>query len=69
MSNEDRIRLLEHRVRELQTAVVAIVRYLGIGRQVAEVERAQLDEIRLSRDPESPRERIIELYRGPPSER
>jgi hypothetical protein len=69
MSNEDRIELLEHRVRELQTAVAAIVRHLGIEHQVAEVERAQLEEIRLSGDPEAPRERLIELYGRPPSRR
>jgi hypothetical protein len=67
MTNEDRIELLEHRVRELQTAVAAIVRHLGIDHQVAEVERAQLDEIRLSGKPEVPRERLIELYSGPPA--
>jgi len=67
MSNEDRVELLEHRVRELQTAVVAILRHLGIEHQVAKVERAKLDEIRLSGDPEAPRERLIELYRSPPS--
>ena len=65
MSNEDRIELLEHRVRELQTAVVAIVQHLGIEQQVAAAERAQLDEIRLSGETEVPWERLVELYSGP----
>jgi hypothetical protein len=62
VSNDQRIELLEHRVRELQTAVVAIVRHLGIEHDVAAVERARLDEIRLAEEPEAPRERLIALY-------
>ncbi len=30
MTDDERITMLEHRVRELQTAVVTIVRHLGI---------------------------------------
>ena len=67
MSNGHRIELLEHRVRELQTAVAAIVQHLGIEHQIAEAERAQLDQIRLSGQAEVPRERLIELYGGPHS--
>ncbi|MGO9794447.1 MAG: hypothetical protein ACLP8S_34470 [Solirubrobacteraceae bacterium] len=62
MSDVERIELLEHRVRDLQTAVVAIVQHLGIEQRVASVERARLDEIRLSDEPEGPRERLIALY-------
>ena len=43
----------------------AIVRHLGIEHQVASLERAQLDEIRLSGQPEVPSERLIELYGSP----
>jgi hypothetical protein len=48
MSNDERIELLEHRVRELQTAVVEIVQDLAIEHDVAAVERARSDEIRLT---------------------
>lgn len=64
MSDDPRITKLEHRVRELQTAVVAIVRHLGIEGQVAAAERARLGEI-ASRG-ETPEERLIELYSTPP---
>ncbi len=60
MADDPRITTLEHRVRELQTAVVAIVRHLGIEDQVAAAERARLDEISIKG--EAPRERLIELY-------
>jgi len=46
MISDLRIELLEHRVRELQTAVAAIIQHLGIEQQVTEVERARLEEIR-----------------------
>ena len=62
MNADQRIELLEHRVRELQTAVVAIIRHLGIEHQVAEAERARLDDIRLNREPDSPGERLLGLY-------
>ena len=62
MNPDEKIELLEHRVRELQTAVVAIVRHLGIEHQVGEAERARLDEIRLNREADSPSERLIGLY-------
>ncbi len=63
MADDPRITTLEHRVRELQTAVVAIVRHLGIEDQVAAAERARLDEISIKG--ETPRERLIELYSRP----
>lgn len=62
VSAEDRIALLEHRVRELQTAVVALVRHFGLEGEVGEAERARLDAIRLSGEREVPSERLIELY-------
>jgi hypothetical protein len=62
MSDVERIELPEHRVRELQTAVVAIVQHLELEHLVAAVERTRLDEIRLSDEPETPRERLIALY-------
>jgi len=46
MISDLRIELLEHRVRELQTAVAAIIQHLGIEQQVTEVERAPVEEIR-----------------------
>jgi hypothetical protein len=64
MTDEERITRLEHRVRELQTAVVAIVRHLGIEDQVAAAERTRLGEIRAKG--ETPTERLIELYSTPP---
>jgi hypothetical protein len=59
--------VLEHvqnRVRELQTAVVAIVRHFGIEDQVAAPQRTRLGEIRAK--VEAPTERLIELYSAPP---
>jgi hypothetical protein len=60
MTNDWRITRLEHRVHELQTAVVVIIRHLGIEDQVAAAERARLDQIRVRG--EVPRERLLELY-------
>jgi len=56
------IEVLDNRVRELQTAVATIVRHLGIEHQVTEAERARLDEIRLTGEPDSPNKRLMELY-------
>ena len=64
MTDDERITKLEHRVRELQTAVVTIVRHLGIEDHLGAVERARLDEIRALG--ETPDERLIELYSTPP---
>jgi hypothetical protein len=64
MTDAERITRLEHRVRELQTAVVAIVRHLGIEDEVAVAERTRLGEIRAKG--EVPTERLIELYSTPP---
>jgi hypothetical protein len=64
MTDAERITRLEHRVRELQTAVVAIVRHLGIEDQVAAAERTRLGEIRAKG--EAPTERLIVLYSTPP---
>ena len=64
MTDDAQITKLEHRVRELQTAVVAIVRHLGIEHQVAAAERARLEEIRAKG--EAPDERLLELYSTPP---
>jgi hypothetical protein len=66
MTDAERITKLEHRVRELQTAVVVLVRHLGVEPQVAAAERARLDEI--GAKGEIPSERLIELYStAPPS--
>lgn len=64
LSEDERMTKLEHRVRELQTAVVAIVRHLGIEEHVAAAERARLDEIKAKG--EVPDERLIELLSTPP---
>jgi hypothetical protein len=64
MTNDWRITRLEHRVHELQTAVVVIVRHLGIEDQLAAAERARLDEIRVK--VEAPRERLLEHFIAPP---
>jgi len=63
---EERIERLEHRVRELQTALVVIVRHLGIEDELTATERGKLDDMRLSGAGEAPTERLIELYRLPP---
>jgi hypothetical protein len=62
MKNDERIARLEHRVRELQTALALVIRRLGIEREAAEVERARLDELRLEGEEEAPAERLIGLY-------
>ena len=62
MSSDLRIELLEHRVRELQTAVAAIIQHLGIEERVTEVERARLEEMRRAGEREAPTERLVELY-------
>jgi hypothetical protein len=64
MTDDERITKLEHRVRELQTAVVAIVHHLGLEDHVAAAERARLDDIKFKGD--APDERLLELYRTPP---
>ncbi len=60
VTNDERLARLEHRVRELQTAVVAIIEHLGIEGQVAAAERARLDQSRFKGD--VPRQRLMELY-------
>jgi hypothetical protein len=62
MRDDARIERLEHRVRELQTAVVTILKHLGIEHEAADAERARLDQIRLEGTGEVPSERLIELY-------
>lgn len=64
MSDDQRIRVLEHRVRELQTAVVAIVRELGIEQRLVALELTRLEEIRRTGEAEAPTTRLIELYGG-----
>jgi len=66
MSIEDRTESLEHRVRELQTAVATIVRQLGLQQQVGAAERAELDLIHRRADQDVPSTRLIELYSAPP---
>jgi hypothetical protein len=56
--------VLEHRVRELQTAVVAIVRELGIEQRLVALELTRLEEIRRTGEAEAPTTRLIELYGG-----
>ncbi|MGO9320038.1 MAG: hypothetical protein ACLQBY_04430 [Solirubrobacteraceae bacterium] len=64
MTDDERITMLEHRVRELQTAVATIVRHLGIEQEVTAAERARLDEIRAKGN--TPSEHLSELYAAPP---
>jgi hypothetical protein len=64
MTENEQIAMLEHRVRELQTAVVTIVRHLGIEHDVTAAERARLDEIKAKGD--MPREHLSELYSTQP---
>ncbi len=45
MTREERIVTLEHRVRELQTAVATLVRHLRLEHEVDAAERAHLDEL------------------------
>jgi hypothetical protein len=64
MANDWRITRLEHRVHELQSTLVVIVRHLEIEDQVAAAERRRLDQIRVIG--EVPRERLLELFSKPP---
>ena len=64
MTDDQRITLLEHRVRELQTAVAAIVHELGIEQRLLALELTRLDEIRRTGEAEAPTARLIELYGG-----
>jgi hypothetical protein len=64
MTEHEQVAMLEHRVRELQTAVVTIVRHLGIEHDVTAAERARLDEIKAKGD--VPTEHLSELYSTPP---
>ncbi|HME04072.1 MAG TPA: hypothetical protein VKG38_13705 [Solirubrobacteraceae bacterium] len=64
MSDHEQIVMLEHRVRELQTAVAAIVRHLGIEHDVTAAERARLDEVKAKGD--RPSTHLSELYDTPP---
>ena len=61
MTRDERIITLEHRVRELQTAVATIVGYLRIGHEIDAAERAHLDEIRMGAD-DFPSRHLSELY-------
>jgi hypothetical protein len=63
MTTEERLDRLEHRVRELQTAMLTLIRHLGLAEQVAADERARLDEV--SFRGEAPSQRLLELYSGP----
>lgn len=65
MTDEERLIQLEHRVRELQTAVVAVIRHLGIEHDLRAAERARVDELRLSGEADAPSRRLIELYSEP----
>jgi hypothetical protein len=65
VTDEQRIRVLEHRVRELQSAVVGIVKHLGIEHDLAASERTRLDDIRLTGDVDAPTERLIGQYSEP----
>jgi hypothetical protein len=60
VNEAERIERLEHRVRELQTAVLTMVRELDLVESVASAERARLDEVRFRG--ERPDERLLELY-------
>jgi len=62
-----RISRLEHRVHELQSAMVVLVRQLGFEENVAAAERSRLDMIRIRG--EVPRERLLELLSTPPKQR
>jgi hypothetical protein len=63
MTENEQVTVLEHRVRELQTAVATIVRHLGIEHDVTAAERARLDEIRAKGN--VPSEHLSELYSAP----
>jgi hypothetical protein len=60
MSDAERIERLEHRVRELQTAVLTLVRELDLVEPVVCAERARLDEVKFRG--ERPDERLLVLY-------
>lgn len=69
MNPEQRIELLEQsndlllsRVRELQTAVATLVKRLGMEQDVEKVERAKLDQIRLTGEADAPTDRLLLLY-------
>jgi len=64
MTDDERIARLERRVRELQTAVVAIIEHLEIVEHVEAAEQSRSDKRRFRDD--VPRERLIELYGVPP---
>lgn len=61
MTDEERITRLEHRVRELQTAVVALVHHLSLEHEVAGEEKRRLDEIRALGDA-APTKSLLEQY-------
>lgn len=63
--DQKRIELLENRVRELQTAVTTVIRRFGIEHEVLEAERARLDELRFTGDPDAPTSRLMVLYSAP----
>ena len=65
MTADGSIELLEHRVRELQTAVVVIVQHLEIEDVLTQAERTRLDEIRLRGEADAPTQRLIALYSEP----
>jgi hypothetical protein len=65
MTEHEQVATLEHRVRELQTAIVTIVRHLGIQHDVTAAERARLDEIKAKGN--VPTEHLSELYSTPPN--
>jgi len=64
MTNDWRITRLEHRVHELQVAIVVILRHLEIEEKAAAAERARLDQSRIKG--EVPRDRLLEMYSAPP---
>jgi len=67
MTSDWRISRLEHRVHELQSAMIVLVRQLGFEENVAAAERSRLDMIRVRG--EVPRERLLELLSTPPQQR
>jgi len=60
MSDDERISSLEHRVRELQTAVAAMVRHFGIEYEIDAAERARIDKI--GAEGNVPSRHVSELY-------
>ncbi|HYB24117.1 MAG TPA: hypothetical protein VED41_09990 [Solirubrobacteraceae bacterium] len=65
MTDEERITKLEHRVRELQTAVVTLIHHLQLEHEVASAEKRQLDEIRALGDA-APTKSLLEQYSTSP---